>query len=136
MVILTNKLLMVNSDTLPPFFNRKDEVLSKTNSEFPSREVITPPKLHLGSTDKDQISFINYSQKYCVGFVDIVDSTREISKIKNPMKLRKYYSLFLNSMSSIITIYKGKIVKNGGDNFFFYFPKTSDISNDSSFHEH
>jgi len=66
---------MVNSDTLPPFFNRKDEVLSKTNSEFPSREVITPPKLHLGSTDKDQISFINYSQKYCVGFVDIVDST-------------------------------------------------------------
>ena len=53
MVILTNKLLMVNSDTLPPFFNRKDEVLSKTNSEFPSREVITPPKLHLGSTDKD-----------------------------------------------------------------------------------
>ncbi len=48
MVILTNKLLMVNSDTLPPFFNRKDEVLSKTNSEFPSREVITQPKLHLG----------------------------------------------------------------------------------------
>src|SRR4029078_12552765 len=42
---------------------------------------------------------------------------------------------FLNSMSSIITIYKGKIVKNGGDNLFFYFPKTSDISNDSSFRE-
>ena len=102
---------MVNSDTLSSSFNRKDEVLSNTNSEFPSSEVLTKPKLHLGSTDKDQISFINYSQKYCMGFVDIVDSTREISKIKNPMKLKKYYSLFLNSMSSIITIYKGKIVK-------------------------
>lgn len=66
----------------------------KVNSSQ-SNNPATDLKLHMDSSERDQISFINYSQNYSVGFVDIVDSTIEISKISNPLKLRKYYSLFL-----------------------------------------
>ena len=79
--------------------------------------------------DRAQINFINFTQQYCVGFIDIINSTQETAKITDPKKLRKYYSLFLNSMSSIIHQYNGKIVKNSGDNLFFYFPKTSSVEN-------
>ena len=77
--------------------------------------------------NREQINFINFTQQYCVGFIDIIKSTQETAKIKDPKKLRKYYSLFLNSMSTILNQYNGKIIKNSGDNLFFYFPKTSNL---------
>ena len=80
-------------------------------------------------SNQEQINFINFTQQYCIGFIDIINSTQETAKIKDPKKLRKYYSLFLNSMSTILTQYHGKIIKNSGDNLFFYFPKTSNLSN-------
>lgn len=73
----------------------------------------------------DQINFMNFTQQYCVGFKDVINSTVETARIKDPKKLRKYYSLFLNSMSTILNQHNGKIVKNSGDNLFFYFPKNS-----------
>jgi CheY-like chemotaxis protein/class 3 adenylate cyclase len=79
--------------------------------------------------DRTQINFINFTQQYCIGFIDIINSTEETAKITDPKKLRKYYSLFLNSMGSILHQYNGKIVKNSGDNLFFYFPKTSCVEN-------
>jgi CheY-like chemotaxis protein len=79
--------------------------------------------------NQEQINFINFTQQYCIGFIDIINSTRETAKIKDPKKLRKYYSLFLNSMSTILNQYHGKIIKNSGDNLFFYFPKTSNLGN-------
>ena len=78
-------------------------------------------------SNQEQINFINFTQQYCIGFIDIINSTQETAKIKDPKKLRKYYSLFLNSMSSILNQYNGKIIKNSGDNLFFYFPKTSNL---------
>ncbi len=78
---------------------------------------------------REQINFINFTQQYCIGFIDIINSTQETAKITDPKKLRKYYSLFLNSMSAILHQYNGKIVKNSGDNLFFYFPKTSSVEN-------
>ena len=78
-------------------------------------------------SNQEQINFINFTQQYCIGFIDIINSTQETAKIKDPKKLRKYYSLFLNSMSNILTQYHGKIIKNSGDNLFFYFPKTSNL---------
>ncbi|TVP39233.1 response regulator [Candidatus Nitrosocosmicus arcticus] len=80
-------------------------------------------------SNREQINFINFTQQYCIGFIDIINSTQETAKIKDPKKLRKYYSLFLNSMSTILTQYNGKIIKNSGDNLFFYFPKTSNLRN-------
>jgi len=80
-------------------------------------------------SNQEQINFINFTQQYCIGFIDIINSTQETAKIKDPKKLRKYYSLFLNSMSTILNQYNGKIIKNSGDNLFFYFPKTSNLRN-------
>ena len=85
--------------------------------------------------DNDQIKFINYTQQYCIGIIDIVNSTNETSKISSPSKLRKYYSLFLNTMSSVINNCNGKVIKNIGDSLFFYFPKTCDETNEPAFHE-
>ena len=86
------------------------------------------------ATNNAQIKFINYTQQYCIGIIDIVDSTNQTSKISSPHKLRKYYSLFLNTMSSVINNYNGKIIKNIGDGLFFYFPKTCDQANEPAFH--
>jgi CheY-like chemotaxis protein len=38
-------------------------------------------------------------------------------------------------MTSIIHDFNGKIIKNNGDNLFFYFPKTYDHKNNSAFHD-
>ncbi|CAN5846085.1 hypothetical protein BH23THE1_BH23THE1_16150 [soil metagenome] len=80
-------------------------------------------------SNQEQINFINFTQQYCIGFIDIINSTQETAKIKDPKKLRKYYSLFLNSMSTVLNQHHGKIIKNSGDNLFFYFPKTSNLGN-------
>jgi class 3 adenylate cyclase len=74
-------------------------------------------------SNQEQINFINFTQQYCIGFIDIINSTQETAKIKDPKKLRKYYSLFLNSMSTILNQYSGKIIKNSGDNLFFLLSK-------------
>ena len=85
--------------------------------------------------NKGQIKFINYTQQYCIGIIDIVNSTNETSKISSPNKLRKYYSLFLNTMSSVINSCNGKVIKTIGDSLFFYFPKTCNETNGSAFHD-
>ena len=87
------------------------------------------------TNDNDQIKFINYTQQYCIGIIDIVNSTNQTSKISNPNKLRKYYSLFLNTMSSVINNCNGKVIKNIGDSLFFYFPNTCVETNEPAFHD-
>lgn len=99
-------------------FNSSSGGIARTNSDSNS---LTK------ETNQEQINFINFTQQYCIGFIDIINSTQETAKIKDSKKLIKYYSLFLNSMSTILTQYRGKIIKNSGDNLFFYFPKTSNL---------
>src|ERR687884_1718308 len=82
----------------------------------------------------EEISFLDGSDSYCVCFIDMIGSTKVISQISSfPDKIRKYYSVFLNSMSAIIRKYGGIITKNIGDSIIFYFPKTSDSTNRSAF---
>lgn len=69
------------------------------------------------------------SGSYCVCYVDIVNSTEEVSKIYNTEKVRKYYSIFLNSMAAISRNFGAKIVKNVGDSIIFYFPESLDSTN-------
>jgi len=57
--------------------------LDKVNS-YQSNNLATDLKLQMDSSERDQNSFINYSQNYCVGFVDIVDSTIEIPRFQIP----------------------------------------------------
>jgi CheY-like chemotaxis protein len=50
-------------------------------------------------------------------------------------QIRKYYSIFLNTMASIIKNYNGKVIKNAGDCLIYYFPKTVNSTNVLSFQD-
>jgi CheY-like chemotaxis protein len=65
--------------------------------------------------------------------VDMIDSTKVVAGIAIPYKIRKYYSIFLNSMSLMIKKYGAIINKNVGDSLIYYFPETSDSTNKSAF---
>ena len=81
------------------------------------------------------IRFSGDSIKSCVGFIDLVDSTKNIITMDNLEAIRKYYSTFINSVSEIIKNYNGRVIKNIGDCLLFYFPKTSDSNNLELFKE-
>ena len=84
------------------------------------------------------ISFDDKTHNFCICFIDIIESTNSIAKIYNDSsKLKKYYSLFLNTIGRTVTNYNGNILKSNGDSIIFYFPRTNDISspNKSSFIE-
>ena len=83
--------------------------------------------------NEKQVTFINYTHRYCVCVIDIVDSTKTTSKIDGSEKIRDFYSIFLNTMASIIKTHNGKVIKNAGDCLIYYFPKTVDGSNESAF---
>ena len=70
------------------------------------------------------ISFENIYQNYCVGIVDVVDSTKIISKLSQE-KACIYYSVFLNTIGYIAKTHGAQVVKNIGDGILFYFPKDS-----------
>lgn len=70
------------------------------------------------------ISFENIYQNYCVGIVDVVDSTKIISKLSQE-KACIYYSVFLNTIGYIAKTHGAEVVKNIGDGMLFYFPKDS-----------
>lgn len=69
------------------------------------------------------LQFSQYSSNYCVCFVDIVGSTRLTSKLTD-MQTSRFYSIFLNTLASVIAENGGVVVKNIGDALLYYFPKT------------
>jgi len=70
------------------------------------------------------LQFSNFSENYCVCFVDIVNSTGLTEKLSD-LKTSKFYSIFLNLMNEIVSNFDGVVVKNIGDSLLFYFPKTN-----------
>ena len=81
------------------------------------------------------IRFSGKSIKCCIGFIDLVDSTKNTITMDNLESIRKYYSTFINSVSEIIKNYNGKVIKNIGDCLLFYFPKTTNVNHDGVFIE-
>ena len=79
------------------------------------------------------VRFSGVTIKSCVGFIDLVDSTKNIATMNNLESIRRYYSTFINSISKIVKSYGGKVLKNIGDCILFYFPKTSDVNDANSF---
>jgi len=71
------------------------------------------------------IRFSGDSIKSCIGFIDLVDSTKNTIEMDNLEYMRKYYSKFINSTSDMIKNHNGKVIKNIGDCLLFYFPKTT-----------
>ena len=78
------------------------------------------------------VNFLETSQSYCVGLVDIVNSTK-ISASLPQHKLSKYYEIFLNSMAQIVEKCGGFVIKNIGDSLLFYFPDSSKSSKNYDF---
>ncbi len=78
------------------------------------------------------VNFLETSQSYCVGLVDIVNSTK-ISASLPQKKLSKYYEVFLNSMAQIVEKFGGFVIKNIGDSLLFYFPDSSKSSQSYDF---
>jgi two-component system, OmpR family, response regulator ChvI len=70
-----------------------------------------------------------------VSFVKLSDPTdfRGNIQIVDSNKTRKYYSIFFNTISSIVKGFDAKIIKNLGDGLVCYFPKASDRHNDVAF---
>jgi two-component system, OmpR family, response regulator ChvI len=81
----------------------------------------------------EEISVETRSDSYCVCIVDMVDSTRITSRISDPKRIMRYYSIFLNTMAAIARGYGARIIKNGGDSLIYYFPETADVTKWSGF---
>jgi len=64
------------------------------------------------------------TRNYCVGMVDMVNSTKISSTLGNA-KISTYYQIFLNSMSKIVSRFGGFVIKNIGDCLVYYFPESS-----------
>lgn len=104
-----------------------------TKPDFPALEPISDNFTNRLKIALDgEISFSGCHKNYCIGIVDIVNS----SKITAPLpkaKVCKYYSIFLNSMAMIAKEFGAKVVKNIGDSLLYYFPQTSDALNRHAF---
>ena len=84
----------------------------------------------------EEISFLDRSMNCCIGFVDILNSTTVTAEIYDRRKkIGQYYSIFINTMAILVKNYGAKIVKNAGDALIFYFPQTSDTSNEQAFND-
>lgn len=66
------------------------------------------------------LQFSEQSEKYCVGMIDIMNSTKICSELSDD-ETSEFYKIFLNSMGAIIKKFDGTVVKNIGDALLFYF---------------
>jgi CheY-like chemotaxis protein/class 3 adenylate cyclase len=89
--------------------------------------------LSISDLASEEISFVDRSMNCCIGFVDMVDSTKVTAEIYGRQKIGQYYSIFINTMAILVKNYGAKIVKYAGDALIFYFPETSDSSNEAAF---
>jgi class 3 adenylate cyclase len=67
------------------------------------------------------LQFSDYSEKYCVCMIDIINSTK-ITATLSESETSEFYRIFLNSMALIVRNFGGIVVKNIGDALLFYFP--------------
>lgn len=70
------------------------------------------------------VEFSGNTKNYCVGLVDMVNSTKMAATLGSK-KISQYYQIFLNSMSKILGRFGGYVIKNVGDCLLYYFPESS-----------
>jgi len=101
---------MISSDTLT------NQILPRSQNQqfFPNQE---------GPEDEFVVT-VGKPTYFCVGIVDIVDSTKTVARLP-PNKSSRYYEIFLNTMAKIVRQYQGQILKTMGDSLLFYFPETN-----------
>ncbi len=81
-------------------------------------------KLEKTTPEDYLVSFSGLAKSYCVGLVDMANSTK-ISANMGAEGWCRYYELFLNAMGSIVKRFDGSAIKNLGDSLLFYFPESS-----------
>jgi two-component system, OmpR family, response regulator ChvI len=119
------------------------EIDSESGSQI-IRDLAIRKRGHIDSCDSqamdaikksnEEISFSGKSMDYCVSIVDIVNSTRIVSEIVDADQVRKYYTIFQNTVSTIIEKHGAKTFKTLGDSLIYYFPMTEDVTNKIAFH--
>jgi len=75
-----------------------------------------------------EILFSGQQEKGCVCFIDMINSTKIVDKMVES-DLSRYYSIFLNDMTTIILNFGGTIIKNSGDALMYYFSMPIGINN-------
>lgn len=65
----------------------------------------SPQTMYGRRESNEEISFSGMSKDYCVSIVDIVNSTKIVSEIVNADKVRKYYTIFLNTVATIALLH-------------------------------
>jgi two-component system, OmpR family, response regulator ChvI len=111
-----------------------DDDNSSIHRDREARTVNNNDYLKSENNPNKEIIFTKQSHSYCIGMISIVNFIGE-KESENAVEIRNYYSIFYNTMASIIRRYGGKVIKNVGDVILFYFPKTVNFSKPSSFHE-
>ena len=82
------------------------------------------------ATEKDMktadylVAFSGQAKRYCVGIVDMSAATMIVASAHRT-KMMKYYEIFLNSMSRVLSKHDAFVIKNGGDSLLYYFSSTS-----------
>ena len=89
----------------------KEKQTDKNNSENVDKK-----------NDEKIITAVGKSKYFCIGIVDIVNSTKTVAKLL-PNEIPKYYEIFLNNMTKTVISHQGEILKIMGDSLLFYFPE-------------
>ena len=80
--------------------------------------------LNTSLEDQDEfITTIGSPTYFCVGMIDIVNSTKTVSRLP-PNSSSQFYEIFINFMAKIVHQFNGQVLKTMGDSLFFYFPDT------------
>jgi len=101
-------------------------VLENTILKNPEKNLNTE-KLTMKISDY-MVAFSGLAKSYCVGIVDMVDSTK-ISSEMNEISWGKYYEIFLNSMARVLPRFGGVVIKNQGDVFCIIFQNHQNLQN-------
>jgi len=99
----------------------KEEITNQIFSKLASKAI------WIEGTDEQnpfEVAISKTTTSFCVGIVDIANSTRITAKLP-PNKAASYYEIFLNRMARIIKNYGGTLVKNAGDSLLFCFPEST-----------
>jgi two-component system, OmpR family, response regulator ChvI len=107
--------------------------IDRSSTSYPAGS-IKFPLTSLGG-EKPAIEEVQFlvSQNYCVCFIQMVNTTGPNIATSDSDNIRKYYTIFINTMSAIARNFGAKIVKNIIDRLIIYFPQTSNSTDDSAF---
>jgi class 3 adenylate cyclase len=94
-----------------------------TNQILSNQNPLSNIDLLIENQNEEYVTASILPKFFCVGIIDIVNSTKTVSKLSQ-RKSSRYYELFLNTMAKSLNHFNTKILKTMGDSLLFYFPDT------------